>query len=104
MSECTNREVLKTEVVQKLSKQARAYICAYFILHQRQQNNKNALTLTLPLIDHLMKIFKTHQAAMDFDAGFVQSVVPTEIEDVICLSLKKTKLSLKRLIWVAKFG
>jgi hypothetical protein len=91
VSECTSRDVLKTGVVRKLSKQARAYICAYFILQKQQLNNNNSIVLTLPLIDRLMKIFKTHRAAVDFDAGFVQSVIPPEIEDVVQFALKKNE-------------
>jgi hypothetical protein len=33
-------------------------------------------TLTLPLIERLVKAFKTHRAAIDFDAGFVNGFVP----------------------------
>jgi len=32
-------------------------------------------TLTLPLIERLVKRFKTHRAAIDFDAGFVNGFV-----------------------------
>ena len=83
VNECINRNILKTEVVRKLSKRARAYICAYYILHQRQQQ------VDLPLIDRLMKIFKTHRAALDFDAGFVESVIPKAIEDVVKLAMNR---------------
>jgi hypothetical protein len=33
-------------------------------------------TLTLHLIERLVKAFKTHRAAIDFDAGFVNGFVP----------------------------
>ena len=82
VNECISRDILKTEVVRKLSKRARAYICAYYILHQQQQQQ-----VDLPLIDRLMKIFKTHRAALDFDAGFVESVIPKAIEDVVKLAM-----------------
>jgi hypothetical protein len=32
-------------------------------------------TLTLPLIERLVKEYKTHRAALDFDAGFVNGIV-----------------------------
>jgi signal transduction protein with GAF and PtsI domain len=83
VNECISRDILTTEVVRKLSKRARAYICAYYILHQRQQQ------VDLPLIDRLMKIFKTHRAALDFDAGFVESVIPKAIEDVVKLAMNR---------------
>jgi hypothetical protein len=38
-----------------------------------------------------MKIFKTHRAEIDFDAGFVQSVIPPEIEHVVQFALKKNE-------------
>ncbi len=91
MKECTSRDVLKTATVRKLSRRARsAYICAYYVLHQRKLNNCNdsTHTLTLPLIERLMKEFKTHRAAVDFDAGFVQSFVSPAIEDVVLLAAK----------------
>jgi hypothetical protein len=45
-------------------------------------------TLTLHLIERLMKEFKTHQAAVDFDAGFVQSFVSPAKEDLVLLVAK----------------
>jgi hypothetical protein len=33
-------------------------------------------TLTLPLIERLVKAFKTHRAAIDFDTGFVNRFLP----------------------------
>jgi hypothetical protein len=42
--------------------------------------------LTLPRIKRLMKVFKTHQAAVDFDAGFVQSFVLPAIEEVVMMA------------------
>lgn len=78
--ECTSRDVLKTETVRKLSRRARAYICAYYSLYQSSNGtptDDNAPTvLTLPLIERLVKAFKTHRAAIDFDAGFVNAFVP----------------------------
>jgi hypothetical protein len=36
-----------------------------------------------------MKIFKTHRAALDFDAGFVESVIPKAIDDVVKLAMNR---------------
>jgi hypothetical protein len=90
VKECTSRDVLRTETVRKLSRRARSYICAYYVLHQRKLNNcnDNMPTLTLPLINRLMKEFKTHRAAVDFDAGFVQSFVSPAIEEVVLMAVK----------------
>ena len=90
VSECASRDVLTTETVRKLSRRARAYICAYYALHQRKLLNNgddNTPTLTLPLILRLMKVYKTHRAAVDFDAGFVNSFVSPAIEDVVVHAL-----------------
>ncbi|KAI2492116.1 hypothetical protein MHU86_22452 [Fragilaria crotonensis] len=75
--ECTSRNILQTTTVRKLSRRARAYICAYYSLYESKHNGGDDLpTLTLPLIERLVKAFKTHRAAIDFDAGFVNGFVP----------------------------
>ena len=38
--------------------------------------------LTLPLIERLVKAFKTHRAVLDFDSGFVNGFV-TSVTDVV---------------------
>ena len=76
---CTSREILWSATVQKLSRRAQTYICAYYSLYQSNSNtadNDSPLTLTLPLIERLVKAFKTHRAAIDFDAGFENAFVP----------------------------
>jgi hypothetical protein len=74
--ECTSRDILSTNTVRKLSRRARSYICAYFALHESKNNGNDMPLLTLPLIQRLAKAYKTHRAAVDFDAGFVNSFVP----------------------------
>jgi hypothetical protein len=74
--ECTSREILSTKTVRKLSRRARAYISAYYSLYESKRNGDDTPTLTLPLIERLVKAFKTHRAAIDFDAGFVNGFVP----------------------------
>jgi len=86
VKECTSRDILTTAIVRKLSRRARSYICAYYTLHQQNlanncENDNRPAALTLPLIERLMKAFKTHRAAVDFDAGFVNSVVSAAIEN-----------------------
>ena len=91
VNECASRDVLTTDTVRKLSRRARSYICAYYALHQRMLLNNgdknDTPTLTLPLIERLMKEFKTHRAAVDFDAGFVNSFVSPAIEDLVTHAL-----------------
>ena len=75
--ECTSRQVLRTATVRKLSRRARAYICAYYALYE--SNNKGDIkrqALTLPLIERVVKAFKTHRAVIVFDAAFVNGFVP----------------------------
>jgi hypothetical protein len=63
--------------VHKLSRWARAYsTCAYYSLYERKYNGDNTSILTLPLNECLVKAFKTHRAAVNFDAGFVNGFVP----------------------------
>ena len=70
--ECTSREILSTKTVRKLSRRARAYISAYYSLYESKRNgDDDTPVLTLPLIEGVVKAFKTHRAAIDFDAGFV---------------------------------
>jgi hypothetical protein len=63
--------------VRKLSRQAPAYICAYFAVYKSKESSEGddgtTPVFTLQLIEHLVKAFKTHRAAVDFDAGFVNS-------------------------------
>ena len=75
--ECTSREILGIKTVRKLSRRARAYICVYYALYESKcKGDDIPATLTLPLIERLVKAFKTHRAAIDFDAGFVNGFVP----------------------------
>ena len=77
--ECSSRDILTTKTVRKLSRRARAYICAYFAVKNKQNSGGDDNTtpaLTLQLIERLVKAFKTHRAAVDFDAGFVNSFLP----------------------------
>jgi hypothetical protein len=75
VDECTSREILATKTVRKLSRRARAYICAYYSLYESKRNGEDMPALTLPLIKRLVKSFKTHRAAIDFDAGFLNGFV-----------------------------
>ena len=57
------------------------YICAYYALYESKCNGDDTPILTLPLIERLVKAFKTHRAAIDFDSGFMNGFVP-KIEGV----------------------
>jgi hypothetical protein len=82
VKECTSKDILGIKTVRKLSRRARAYICAYYTLYESKcKGDDTPETLTLPLIERLVKAFKTHRAAIDFDAAFVNGFVP-KIEGV----------------------
>ena len=66
VDECTRREILATKTVRKLSRRTRAYICAYYSLYESKRNGDDTPTLTSPLIELLVKAFKTHRTAIDF--------------------------------------
>jgi hypothetical protein len=76
VQQCTSREILTIKTVCKLSRLARAYICAYYEMYESKCMGDDIPTLTLPLIKRLVKAFKTHMAAIDFDSGFVNRFLP----------------------------
>jgi hypothetical protein len=73
--ECTSKEILSTETVRKLSRQASAYICAYYSLYEsKRKGDDDTPTLTLPLIERLVRHSK-RIAPKKIDAGFVNGFV-----------------------------
>jgi len=71
--------VLHVKQVRTLSRRARAYICAYYFIELNAVNNNQVdndnVVLSLPQIESLMKEFKTHRSALDFDRTFVSAEV-----------------------------
>ena len=55
---------------------------ASFRVHATSKSN-DTTKLTLPLIERVVNAFKTHHAALDFDAGFVNGFMPATIDGVI---------------------
>jgi hypothetical protein len=49
----------------------------------KTSKSNDTTKLTLPLIERVVKAFKTHHAALDFDAGFVNGFMPATIDGVI---------------------
>jgi hypothetical protein len=81
--QCTDptTEINKVRVG-KFAGRARAYICAYFELDRRQQQTQDQVAndnvserqqAHFVDIERLMKSFKTHRCALDFDSGFIRS-------------------------------
>jgi hypothetical protein len=78
-------EQLTKERICKFAARARAYICTYYCLDRSNTTdeasggggggNNGMVTEKQPLlykaIERLMKKFKAHRCAMDFDGGFV---------------------------------
>jgi len=85
VDEVTSRDILTIETIRKLSRRARAYVCAYFALFESKNKGNGDVKLTLPLIERLVKAFKTHRAAIDFDSAFVNGFVPSMKDGVIVI-------------------
>ena len=92
--ECTSVKVLTKERVEKFASRARAYICTYHHLEKAAQTAPAAGSaasvdsmsvvgapkqqLLYTEIERLMKAFKGHRCALDFDRGFVTSSLKEE--------------------------
>ena len=79
---CLRHDVLTTERVRKFSQRACEYICAYHALHQGISSAEPEDTTSIgdkvvtPVkIEKLVKAFKTHGCALDFDKGFIKANV-----------------------------
>ena len=83
---CLSQEVLTTERIRKFSKRAHEYICAYHALHQGSSSDELLDTATdsnvaTPVnFEKLLKDFKTHRCALDFDKGFIVALIVKEEE------------------------
>jgi len=74
--ECTNAEALNPERVRKFSARARAYIMTYHYFANQTVNvdqDEDNVGMEFMDIEKMMKKFKTHRCAFDFDKGFVMS-------------------------------
>ncbi len=85
--------VLTKERVSKFAARARAYICTYYHLSHREEDDANAADESLVSfhisqkqqllykeIEMLIKQFKTHRCALDFDQRFVKAELREEEE------------------------
>jgi hypothetical protein len=78
------------------------------IIHVRESKKNNnhdnttptTLTGPLPLFECIVKAFKTHRAALDFDAGFVKNGFVHSFEkDVFWLNEHKICFATGMIIW-----
>jgi hypothetical protein len=75
-------EVLTIKRRQLFSKRAREYMLAYSILDKEEmglsegvQDDKKKPPMTAYLIEKIVKQYKSHRSASDFDAGFINKIV-----------------------------
>ena len=74
--QCLSNKVISKERVVKFAIRARRFICAYHALASpvvAQEIRDQAISPKV--IERLVRLFKVHRAAIDFDTGFIQSVV-----------------------------
>ncbi|KAI2502441.1 hypothetical protein MHU86_12017 [Fragilaria crotonensis] len=91
---CDSMSLSCNSVDQRKSKKicARAYICTYYYLEQENRGNNvgenlhefnpvRNQQLLFKKIEQLMKRFKTHRCALDFDMRFVLAALKADDED-----------------------
>ena len=74
-----NDEFFNQRRVESFARRARSYMCAYYCLSQQQQQVQESTNEHSPQhqqawfqdIERLMKSFKTHRSALDFDKAFL---------------------------------
>ncbi len=67
-------------------RRARQYTLAYYAMQQQQQEETSATfneqsQLTAVKIEQMVKHFKTHRCAVDFDGAFIQAVLIKKEEE-----------------------
>jgi hypothetical protein len=89
--ECMSRDLITRQRVQKFSRRARHYILGYHILWQMKQgliegsdslelqdDNSNSQAIIPAKLEQMVKKFKTHRCAMDFDHSFCKAIYREE--------------------------
>jgi hypothetical protein len=70
--DCTT--VLNIERIRSFSRRARQYTIAYYTLQLQEQQQHDSF-LANAKIESMVKDFKTHRCALDFDSAFIKSVI-----------------------------
>jgi hypothetical protein len=89
--ECMSRDLITQQRVQKFSWQARHYILGYHILWQMKQgliegsdslelqpDNSSSQAIIPAKLEQMVKKFKMHRCAMDFDHSFCKAIYRDE--------------------------
>ena len=89
--ECMSETIITRERVQKFSRRARRYVLGYHVLWQMQQgiitdssnseeqtSTSDNLAIIPAKLEQMVKKFKTHRCAMDFDHGFCKTIFKQE--------------------------
>ena len=69
-----SRTSLNKKRIRKFSRRARGYICAYYHLAHRDEDKTIAVgeNISPALIERMVKLFKTHRCALDFERKFIK--------------------------------
>ena len=90
---CFSRDILTIEWVRMFSQCARAYILAYHMIRQEQLTDSASTmtdlnsTVSPVKVEKVLKTFKTHRCAMDFDSTFCRAVFNGENSSGASVSL-----------------
>ena len=89
---CISRELITKEMVRKFSKRARSYMVAYRALDSDEMKDGDMpCDITHKMIEKMQKIVSSHRAALDFDAGYLNSILKEEGFDVVAVVKSECK-------------
>ena len=71
-------EVVSAERIRRFSRRAQRYITAYFVLHGQHVGGEDKCDMSFSRMEGMVKSFKTHRCALDFDYKFIDAEVRRE--------------------------
>jgi hypothetical protein len=82
VTKCLEREILMSGRIRKFPQRAHQYVCAFYKIAQeqeKQEKEEQPQTIThfdaSPIkVEKIVKLFKTHRWALDFDTHFCKAV------------------------------
>ena len=79
VSKVLSREHLTRERVRRFTRRARGYLCAYYRLHYTEEGDAaQGETISPEQIERLVRDFKTHRCAFDFEFKFIVESADSE--------------------------